>query len=75
MPLTTLMIWTEPSNHENECYFCMMRTKGFTKKINKNNILYPNIPSARRSLPQSSDVPPPVPPNSDKIVNYVNDLC
>nr|XP_036219079.1 uncharacterized protein LOC118680996 [Bactrocera oleae] len=51
MPFTMPMIWSEPQNHENDCYFCMTSTRGFSKK-NKNKIVYPNIPSAKRPIPR-----------------------
>ncbi len=26
------MVWREPSNHITDCYFCMVKTKGFNTK-------------------------------------------
>ena len=40
------MIWSESQNHENDCYFYMTSAQGFSKK----KIVYPNIPSAKRSI-------------------------
>lgn len=31
MPSTTPLIWSGPQNNENDCYFCMTKTQGFTK--------------------------------------------
>lgn len=57
MPFTMLILWGEPQNHKNDYYF-RTRTRGFTKK----KIAYPNIPSARRLVPQGNDYLPPVTP-------------
>lgn len=38
MPFIMPMLWSEPQNHENDCYFCMTPTRGFSKK-NKSKIV------------------------------------
>ena len=52
------MIWREPSNHFDDCYFCMTNIVGFSRK-NKNSISYPSIPSATRPVPHSIQLPIP----------------
>lgn len=61
MPFGVPMIWREPTSHVNDCYFCMTKIQGFSKK-SKQNIEYPNLPSALRPVPHSDDVPVPNPP-------------
>ena len=61
MPFSVRMVWREPKNHFNDCYFCMTNIVGFTKK-NKSKITYPNCESARKPVPQDEANPPPVPP-------------
>ena len=43
------MVWREPSNHLDDCYFCLVNVKGLNKK-NKQFLQYPSIPSAIRSV-------------------------
>jgi hypothetical protein len=71
MPFAVPMIWREPSNHINDCYFCMVPpvSKGLTKK-KKKTINYPSIPSAIRPVPHHDGLPVPrphavIPPASD----------
>ena len=47
MPFGVPMIWREPTNHIDDCYFCMVPpvSGGITKK-KKRTVEYPNIPSA-----------------------------
>ena len=52
------MVWREPKNHVDDCYFCMVNITG----INRNNCskwTYPDPPSARRPSPHSHEVPIP----------------
>lgn len=55
------MIWREPQNHTDDCYFCSTGIHGFNVK-NKKNIVYPNLPSALRPVPHGPDVPVPLQP-------------
>lgn len=43
------MIWMEPHNHTDDCYFCMTVTTGFNSK-NKKLIKYPNLTTTRRPI-------------------------
>lgn len=60
MPFGIPMIWREPKNHVDDCYFCMTNVRGFSKK-NRNKIVYPNLPSAIRPVPHSDEIPVPTP--------------
>ena len=53
------MVWREPSNHNTDCYFCLVETKGFSKK-NRHKIKYPSLPSAILPVPHSDLHPVPV---------------
>ena len=57
------MVWREPSNHSNDCYFCLTSpvASGMNRK-KKQRIDYSNIPSAIRPLPHGEDLPVPEPP-------------
>ena len=49
MPFAVPMIWKEPSNHVDDCYFYIVNISGFSGK-NKRSIQYPNLDSARRPV-------------------------
>ena len=54
------MVWREPTDHVNDCYFCL--TPSIEKRFNrkkKSVIEYPNIPSAIRPVPHSDELPIP----------------
>lgn len=57
------MMWREQQNHTTDCYFCSVDVKGFNTK-NKNKISYPNLNSAIRPVPHSSEIPVPLSPSS-----------
>lgn len=63
MPFAIPMIWREPLNHYDDCYFCLTNVRGYNAK-NKNAIVYPNLPSAIRPVPHSEHLHPPLPPSS-----------
>ena len=61
------MVWREPRNHADDCYFCLTNITGFDASSRKN-IKYPNLRSAMRSVPHSVDLPGPTPPvNKDHL--------
>ncbi|XP_018412291.1 PREDICTED: leucine-rich repeat-containing protein 43 [Nanorana parkeri] len=53
------MVWREPTNHLDNCYFCLVNVKGFNKK-NKQHLQSPDIPSARRPVEHFEEIPGPV---------------
>ena len=53
------IVWREPKNHVDACYFCLVNVKGFNKKI-KQYLQYPNIHSAMRPIPHDDKVPVPI---------------
>ena len=50
------MVWREQKDHSTDCYFCLMKTSGFSKK-NKSKIEYLNLLSAIRPMPHSAEIP------------------
>lgn len=56
------MIWREPRNHSDDCYFCSVDITGHNSK-NKKVISYPNLLSAIRPVEHSEVLPVPEPPN------------
>ena len=49
------MVWREPRNHVDDCYF-------FLTASSWEKIKYPNLRSAMRPIPHSDDLPVPTPP-------------
>jgi hypothetical protein len=54
------MIWREPKNHTDDCYFCCYSVKEYNSK-SKKVILYPNILSALSPVVNGPEVPVPQP--------------
>jgi len=63
MPFAVSVVWRETSNHSSDCYFCLTPpvASGMNRK-RKQNIDYPNIPSAVRAVPHGKDLSVPEPP-------------
>ena len=53
------MLWSEPTNHETDCYFCLADVKGMNKRL-PPQWKYPEVDSARQPQPHSDQVPVPV---------------
>ncbi|KRZ93790.1 hypothetical protein T08_7081 [Trichinella sp. T8] len=61
LPFGVPVVWQEPQNHVDDCYFCLSNVRGYNAK-NRKYISYPNLPSATRPVPHGPDVPIPSPP-------------
>ena len=53
------MVWPEPKNYHNYCYFCMVDMSGRNQQ-KKKDWYYPDIESAQRPIPHCTEVPVPV---------------
>ena len=49
-PFGVPMMWREQTDYFNDCYFCVTKVQGFSKRT-KGNIQYSNLPSAIRLVP------------------------
>ena len=52
------MVWREPKNHHDDCYFCLVNITGINRN-NRSKWTYPDLDSARRPYPHSDEVPIP----------------
>ena len=59
MRLGIPMVWREPKNHHDHCYFCMVDMSGWNQP-KKKDWYYPDIESAQRLIPHCAEVPVPV---------------
>ena len=46
MPFAIPRIWREPTNHHDDCYFCMVDISKYKKTKDRKKIVYPSIPSS-----------------------------
>ena len=61
MPFAVPMMWRELTNHFSDCYFCLTKVSGHSKK-NKSKIVYLDCPSALRPVAHvSENIPVPSP--------------
>jgi hypothetical protein len=54
------VIWREPRNHSDDCYFFSCKVQGYNSQ-NRKEILYPKLPFALRPVPHGPGIPVPVP--------------
>src|SRR6218665_3381616 len=61
-------IWSQPTDHSSNCYFCMVDpTKRCTgKNAPHSQIVYPDIPSSIAPVPHCPKLPVPTPPKRDQ---------
>lgn len=69
MPFAVPRIWTEPTNHHNNCYFCMVDISKFTRTKRRLKVKYPDIPSSTAPIAHSDTLPVPQVP--DKTIGDV----
>ena len=53
------MVWRVQKNHADDCYFCLTKISGYSKKT-QQKLSYPNLGSAIRLSPHSHEIPVPV---------------
>ena len=61
MPFSIPIIWREPKNQCQDCYFRLTKTKGFSFE-QRDKITYSSLDSARTLVSHDDSMPPPVPP-------------
>ena len=54
-------IWREPTNHTNDCYFCIIDPSKRRTGKDASVIVYPSIPSSIAPLPHSDQLPVSIP--------------
>ncbi|KAJ8729128.1 hypothetical protein PYW08_000709 [Mythimna loreyi] len=63
LPFGVPMVWREPTNHANDCYFCLTPPiqHGISRK-KKRSVVYPDVASVSRPVPHGINLPVPRPP-------------
>lgn len=76
MPFAIPRVWREPTNHHDDCYFCMVDIAKYKKPSDRFKLIYPDIPSSRAPVPHSAELPVPDPPSAviDDVVDDDDDL-
>ena len=64
MKFAIARIWREPTNHTNDCYFCMVDPSKRRTGKNAHAIVYPSIPSSIAPVPHSDQLQVPIPTRS-----------
>ena len=62
------MVWHEPKDHLEDCYFCMHTIKA-KKSKNKSAIKHPSLPSAIRPIGHSDDITAPLNPKRLEVLS------
>ena len=66
------MVWREPRNHADDCYFWLTNITGFNASFRKK-IKYPNLRSAMRPVPDSDDLLVPTPPVNKDLLSSLDE--
>ena len=67
MPFAIPRVWREPTNHHDDCYFCMVGISKYKKTKDRKKIVYPSIPSSIAPLNHGPELPIPQPPTMHAI--------
>ena len=62
VPFAIPRICRKPTNHLNNCYFCMVDVSHYRKSKDKISIVYPSKPSSIAPVPHCEDLSIPEPP-------------
>lgn len=73
MPFAVPRIWREPTNHHDNCYFCMVDITHYKSTKNRKHVQYPSIPSSIAPVPHSEELPIPLPPVNSSTEDEVQD--
>ena len=64
MPFAIPRIWREPTNHNDDCHFCMADISKYKKTKDRKKIVYPSIPSSIAPVNHDLELPIPQPPTT-----------
>ena len=67
IPFAIPRIWREPSNHHDDCYFCMVDISEHKKTKDSKTIVYPSIPASIVPVNHGPELPIPQPPTTHAI--------
>ena len=67
MPFAIPRIWREPTNHHDNCYFCMVDISKYKKTKDRKKIVYPSIPLSIAPVNHGAELPIPQPPTTRAI--------
>ena len=62
-------IWREPTNHHDNCYFCIMDISKYKKTKNRKKIVYSSIPSTIARVNHGPELPISQPPTTHAILS------
>ena len=69
MPFAIHQIWREPTNHHDDCYFCMVDISKYKKTKDRKKIVYPSIPSSIASVNHGPELLIPQSPTMHAILS------
>lgn len=74
MPFAIPRIWREPTNHHDDCYFCMVNISNYKKPKDRLSLVYPSVPSSIGPVPHNDELPVPTPPESAEAAACSSDV-
>ena len=67
MPFAIPRIWREPTNHHDDCYFCMVVISKYEKTKYRKKIVYLSIPSSIAPVNHGPELSIPQPPTTHAV--------